>query len=188
MRKPIFDAIRAARGRGFMPDEVAEIDAFLTKIGVPMDGGERVVSKSGLNLIKAFEGCKLAAYPDPGSGGDPWTIGYGATGPGIHKGVIWTQAQADSRLADDVSRFADGVSAMIGAAPTTQSQFDAMVSLAFNIGLGNFKDSTLLRMHKDGDYDDAAKQFARWNKAAGKVMAGLTRRRAAEAEMYRSAK
>ena len=61
MRKPIFDAIRAARGKGFMPDEVVQIDAFLTGIGVPLDGGARVVSKSGLNLIKAFEGCKLAA-------------------------------------------------------------------------------------------------------------------------------
>lgn len=185
MRKPIFDAIMVARGKGFNKDEVAEIDAFLTSIGVPGDGQGRVVSKAGLSLIKEFEGLSLKAYPDPATGGDPWTIGYGATGPGISKGLIWSQAQADSRLADDVSRFADGVSALIGAAPTTSGQFDAMVSLAYNVGLGNFKESTLLRLHKEGDYAGAAGQFVRWNKAAGKVMAGLTRRREAEAKLYR---
>jgi len=185
MRKPIFDAIHAARGKGFSPDEVTQVDAFLTGLGVPGDGQGRVVSKAGLALIKQFEGLSLAAYPDPATGGDPWTIGYGATGPGISKGVVWTQAQADSRLADDVSRFADGVSAMIGNAPTTQGQFDAMVSLAYNVGLGNFRESTLRRLHNEGNTAEAAAQFIRWNKANGKVMAGLTRRREAEAKMYR---
>lgn len=143
-----------------------------------------VVSKKGLDLIKRSEGCKLTAYPDPASGGDPWTIGYGATGAGIKKGVVWTQAQADSRLADDVSRFADGVSSLIGSAPTTQGQYDAMVSLAFNVGLTNLKESTLLRLHKEGDYAGAANQFARWRFAAGKELPGLVKRRAAEAALY----
>jgi lysozyme len=187
MRKPIFDAIRSARGKGFAPDEVAQIDAFLTGIGVPGDGVGRTVSKTGLSLIKEFEGLSLKAYPDPASGGDPWTIGYGHTGAEVRKGLIWTQAQADNAMADDVSKFADGVSALIGAAPSTQAQFDAMVSLAYNIGLGNFKESTLLRLHKEGDYAGAAGQFVRWNRAAGKVMDGLTRRREAEAKMYRGA-
>jgi GH24 family phage-related lysozyme (muramidase) len=136
-------------------------------------------------LVKQFEGCELSAYPDPGSGGDPWTIGYGATGPGIAKGVTWTQAQCDQRLADDLERFAVGVNSALNGAPTTQNEFDAMVSLAFNIGLENFRRSTLLRMHQDGDKAGAAEQFARWNKASGKVLNGLTRRRAAEAALYR---
>lgn len=140
-------------------------------------------SKKCADLVKSFEGCVLKAYPDPGSGGDPWTIGVGATGPGIKKGVVWTQAQADERLATDLARFGRGVFALTG--DTTQNRFDAMVSLAFNIGLGNFGSSTLLKKHKAHEYGAAADQFARWNRAAGKVMAGLTRRRAAEASIYR---
>ncbi len=152
--------------------------------GLGMQTG-RYVSSAGQALIKSFEGCKLSAYPDPATGGDPWTIGYGATGQGIHKGVTWTQAQADQRFAEDIAAFGDSVSALIGSASTTQSQFDAMVSLAYNVGLGKFGGSTLLKMHKAGDHDGAAAQFARWDKANGKVMAGLTRRREAEAKMYR---
>jgi len=177
--KQIFDAIRERRGMALSQADVDAINAVL----YPARG--RVVSKKGLDLIKQSEGCKLTAYPDPATGGDPWTIGYGATGTGIRKGVVWTQVQADQRFAADVQRFADGVSSLLGAAPTTQGQFDAMVSLAFNVGLGNFRESTLLRLHKEGDYAGAANQFARWNKAAGKVMAGLTRRREAEAALYR---
>lgn len=143
-----------------------------------------IVSKRGLDLIKQFEGCVLKAYPDPATGGDPWTIGYGHTGPEVKKGLVWTQAQANNAIADDVSKFSDGVLKLIGAAPTTQGQFDAMVSLSYNIGLGNLKASTLLRLHKAGDYTGAKAQFVRWNKAAGKVMAGLTRRREAEANLY----
>ena len=143
------------------------------------------VDASGERLIKSFEGCKLAAYPDPATGGDPWTIGYGATGPGIKKGVIWTQAEADARFTQDIAKFAAKVSTLIGATPTTQNQFNAMVSLAYNIGTGNFGNSTLLRLHKAKDYAGAADQFAKWTRANGRVMAGLIRRRAAEAKMYR---
>lgn len=136
-------------------------------------------------LVKQFEGCVLKAYPDPGTGGDPWTIGYGHTGPEVKRGVVWTQAQADAALEKDLAHFDAGVSALIGAAPTTQGQFNALVSFAFNVGLGNLKTSTLLRMHKEGDYVGAAGQFQRWNKAAGKVMNGLVKRRTAEARLYR---
>lgn len=147
--------------------------------------GGMTVSKAGLDLIKSFEGLRLDAYPDPGSGGDPWTIGYGATGPGIHKGVRWTEAQANDRLADDVSRFADGVASLIGDAPTTQAQFSAMVSLAYNVGIGNFGSSTLLKKHKAGKFQEAANEFSKWSFAAGKKLPGLVRRREAEAKMYR---
>lgn len=143
------------------------------------------VDASGERLIKQYEGCKLKAYPDPATGGDPWTIGFGATGPGIRKGVVWTQAQADARFTADIGKFAGQVAAKLGAAPTTQGQFNAMVSLAYNIGMGNFGQSSLLRLHKEGEYEAAANQFIRWNRAAGKVLTGLTRRREAEARMYR---
>ncbi len=171
------------------------------RVGVPADGvwgpvtAEAVaralgmktalVSARGEALVKEFEGCRLEAYPDPGSGGDPWTIGYGATGEGIRKGVTWTREQCDERLREDLNRFAVGVEKALAGAVTSQNEFDAMVSLAFNVGLGNFQSSTLLRKHRAGDREGAAAEFARWNRAAGRVLAGLTRRRAAEAKLYR---
>lgn len=135
-------------------------------------------------LIKPFEGCKLTAYPDPATGGDPWTIGWGATGPDIRKGVVWTQVQADDRFMEHLQHFGDGVATMVKTAPTTAHQFAALVSLAYNIGLENLRRSSLLRLHMTGDYPGAQGQFIRWNKANGRVMRGLTRRRAAEAEVY----
>lgn len=154
----------------------------------------RRIGPRGRALIQQSEGCekrrtdgRLDAYPDPGTGGDPWTIGWGSTGPGIRKGTIWTQAQADERFEADVQAFAARVDALLGNDPTTPGQFSAMVSLAYNIGLGNFAGSTLLKLHRAEDFVGAASQFARWNKAAGKVLPGLSRRRAAEADLYRGA-
>jgi GH24 family phage-related lysozyme (muramidase) len=148
-------------------------------------------SSACLSLVKQFEGCaekqqdgRFTAYPDPGSGGDPWTIGWGTTGTDVKPGVIWTQQQCDDRLGVDIGSFAGKVSAVIGGANTSQHQFDAMVSFAYNVGIGNLSSSTLLRKHKAGDFAGAAAEFGRWNKAAGKVMNGLTRRRAAEAALY----
>lgn len=142
-------------------------------------------------LVKQFEGCEkkqsdgaFAAYPDPASGGDPWTIGWGSTGSDVRKGVVWTRNQCDDRLEQDLAKFSAGVATAIGGAPTTQHQFDAMVSFAYNLGLPNLKASTLLKKHRAEDYKGAAAEFAKWNKAQGKVMAGLTRRRAAEAALY----
>jgi len=150
-------------------------------------------SDSCVKLIQQFEGCAkrqpdgtFAAYPDPGTGGDPWTIGWGSTGPDIKKGTVWTQQQCDSRFQEHLGQFAQGVSKALGGAATSQHQFDAMVSFAYNVGLGNFGSSTLLKKHKAGDYKGAAAEFARWNKAAGKVLPGLTKRRAAEAALYAS--
>jgi lysozyme len=144
-----------------------------------------------IELIQTFEGCArkrpdggFAAYPDPGSGGDPWTIGWGSTGADIKADVQWTQQQCDDRLTRDLAAFAVRVANAIGDAATGQHQFDAMVSFAYNLGIGNLQSSTLLKKHKAGDHAGAAQEFAKWNKAAGKVMAGLTRRRAAEAALY----
>lgn len=145
-----------------------------------------------IRLVQSFEGCerkrsdgRFDAYPDPASGGAPWTIGWGATGADVKKGVIWTKKQCDDRFAQDLGKFATRVETAIGGAPTTQHQFDAMVSFAYNAGAGNLGKSTLLKKHKAGDFAAAANEFGKWNKAGGKVMAGLTRRRAAEAALYK---
>lgn len=148
-------------------------------------------SAAGISLIQEFEGCarkrpdgSYDAYPDPGTGGDPWTIGWGSTGSDIARGLVWTQQQCDERFAQDVDKFAQRVAAAIGSAATTQNQFDAMTSFSYNVGIGNLQSSTLLKKHKAGDYAGAAAEFAKWNKAAGKVLPGLVRRRAAEAALY----
>jgi len=145
------------------------------------------VSAVGLALIKRNEGCVLHAYPDPATGGDPWTIGYGCTGPNIRPGLTITQAQAEQMLADRLAReFEPGVLAAIGNAPTTQAQFDAMVSLAFNIGIGAFRSSHVCSYHRAGNYTAAADAFASWNHAAGRVLPALTRRRLEEEKLYLS--
>jgi lysozyme len=142
-------------------------------------------------LVQEFEGCArkqpdgtFMAYPDPGSGGDSWTIGWGSTGDDIKKGVIWTQKQCDDRFTEHLADFAEKVGNLLDGVPTSQNQLDAMVSFAYNVGVGNLAASTLLKKHKAGDYKGAALEFARWNKASGKVLPGLTRRRAAESALY----
>jgi lysozyme len=142
------------------------------------------LSQKGIELIKQFEGYSSKAYPDPATGGAPWTIGYGTT-KGVKPGMVITAQQAEKMLRDDVAKFESGVSSLI-TAPTTQGQFDAMVSLAYNIGLGNFGKSTLLKKHNSRCYTCAADQFRVWNRANGKVMNGLTKRRADERQVYMS--
>lgn len=145
------------------------------------------LSQRGIDFIKQFEGYSEKAYPDPATGGEPWTIGYGTTkypsGEKVAKGDTITPNHAEYCLRNDVAKFEEGVSALLKVA-TTQNQFDAMVSLAYNIGLGNFGKSTLLRKHNEKCYSCAAGQFPAWNRANGKVMNGLTRRRNAERALY----
>jgi lysozyme len=186
MRTAIFESIRAARDdKTFDMDEVTAIDTLLDKLGVPRVSGGNDWLPYALTLIKRFEGCKLTAYPDPGSGGDPWTIGWGSTGPGIVKGLVWTQEQADKRLAEHIMGFARGVDTALAGAPVTAMQKGALVSLAYNIGVGALSGSTLLKKHKAADYDAAAQQFLVWNRAGGKVMQGLVNRRTAEMRVYK---
>lgn len=144
-------------------------------------------------MIERDEGCVLDAYPDPATGGDPWTIGYGHTGPDVHPGLVITQTDAHALLEKDLEKFEDGVLALLGyphgigvgaSLETTDEQFSAMVSLAFNVGLGNFEKSSVLRFHNAGQYPQAADAFLLWDKAAGQVMPGLVRRRHQEREMY----
>jgi len=134
---------------------------------------------AGLALIKSFEGLRLKSYRCPAN--IP-TVGYGHTGPEVRDGMTITQAQADAYLAADLAKFEQAVSTLCPI--TTDNQFAALVSFAYNLGSGSIKDSTLRRMHNAGDYAGAAGQFGRWDKAAGKVLPGLTKRRAAEAALY----
>jgi lysozyme len=139
-------------------------------------------SPKGVALIKQFEGLRLAAYPDPATGGDPWTIGYGST-RGVTKGMTITADQAERMLLNDIARFEPQLDALVKV-PLKQGQWDALMSFVYNLGAANLESSTLLKLLNAGDYAAAGDQFARWNKAAGKIMAGLTARRAAERAMF----
>lgn len=188
----LFRVIRDIKQSPLAQADVDAVNRALMGEVAKAAGGFKV-SQKGIDLIHSFEQCKLEAYPDPGSrDGHPWTIGWGSTGPGIQKGVVWTRAQADARFVADLARFEIGVNMLLGGAPTTQNQFDALVSFAYNVGLDidddtvaeGLGDSTLLKRHKAGDFAGAQAAFAAWNKNDGKVMNGLVRRRAAEAALY----
>lgn len=158
--------------------------------GVPRATAEGLtISDAGIQLIKRFEGLELRAYPDPGTGGKPWTIGIGTTvypnGQVVKAGDVITEAQAEEYLRHDLARFEAAVNKLTGGV-ATQGQFDALVSLVYNIGETALKHSTLLRKHNEGDYDGAAKEFGRWVNAGGRKLTGLVRRRAAEAALYRA--
>lgn len=148
------------------------------------------VSGRGLALIQSFEGCELCAYKD---GGGVWTIGTGHT-KGVKPGARITQAEADDLLAEDIEDTEDAVNYLLGDCATSQDQFDALVSLTFNIGCGSathvppipgLATSTVLKRHRLGNYTGASNAFVLWNKDNGKIIPGLTRRRLAEARLYR---
>ena len=138
------------------------------------------ISQKGLDLIKNFEGLELKAYKDSVG---ILTIGYGSTGSHVKSGMTITAEQAEELLKQDVSRFEKGVNDLVKVS-LTQNQFDALVSFSFNLGLGNLKSSTLLKKLNASDYTGAVNEFLRWNRAGGKVLNGLTRRRQAEKDMF----
>lgn len=143
------------------------------------------MTPEGLALVKEFEGLRLTAYKDPVG---IWTIGYGTTaaaGVGItpKAGMKITEAQASTYLEKALTKFWTQIEPSLKIRPN-EYQADAMLSLAYNIGPGAFKKSTLLRKWNAGDVGGAAAQFLVWNKAGGKVLTGLTRRRAAERELF----
>lgn len=150
----------------------------------PATPSGRSVGPKGIALMHRWEGCRLKAYPDPGSmNGKPWTIGWGSTGPDINPGTVWTQEKADKRFETDLIGYANQVSRAIGNAPTTQDQFDALV--AFHYNTGQIGSATLTKKHIAGDYEGAAKEFRKWVNNDGKVMKGLVNRRADEEKLYR---
>ena len=137
-------------------------------------------SDKGLALTKSFEGLHLAAYQDFAG---IWTIGYGHTGPAVSAGQTITITEAEAFLRADL---ADAIACVNHAVQTVipQNQFDAMVDFCFNVGRGNFLQSTLLRKVNRGDFPGAAAQFGLWIHAGGDIVAGLVRRRKAEADLF----
>lgn len=142
------------------------------------------ISKTGIDLISSFEGIRLNAYDD---GVGVWTIGIGTTvypnGVIVKKGDKCTLEQALKYLQHDLKSFEKTVNESVKV-PLSQNQFDALVSLAYNIGSGAFKNSTLLKKLNAKDYAGAADQFLVWNKGGGKVLKGLVRRREAERALF----
>lgn len=141
------------------------------------------------DIIKDSEGFRSDAYPDPGTGGKPWTIGYGSTmykdGRRIQPGDKITRQQAEDLLAWEVNNKSIGVLGAIKNSKITQNQFDALVSFAYNVGLGNFNSSTLLKKVKDNPNDTSIEfEFSRWNKSNKRVLPGLTKRRKRESDLY----
>ncbi len=144
-------------------------------------------------LIKPFEGYArrlpngdCCAYPDPGTGAEPWTVGYGSTRRGIGKHTIWSKEQAEDALQEHVRYFVSGVvklsPSIVSASPR---RIAAVISWAYNCGLGNYRISTFKKRVDAGDWEGAAVECRKWNKAAGRVLPGLTKRREAEALMMR---
>lgn len=139
-------------------------------------------SNRALDLIKQFEGLRLKAYKDSV---DIATIGYGSTridGRRVRIGEKITKEKAEQLLLSDVLRISDTLNRL--NLNLNQNQFDALISFIYNVGIGNFKISTMYKLLKEGLYEDAAKEFLRWNKAGGKVLSGLTKRRLAEQKLF----
>lgn len=144
-------------------------------------------SAVGINLIKRNEGCELTAYLDQIADPPVWTIGYGDT-LGIHEGMTITAAEAEARLVARLAReFEPAVNAVLEGSPTSQPQFDAMISLSWNIGSGAFTERcSVPRYHRLSNYARAADAFLLWNQAGGQTRSGLTRRRNEERSLYLS--
>lgn len=145
-------------------------------------------------LIKPFEGYakrlpdgRCQAYPDPASGAEPWTIGWGSTGKHVKPDTTWTEAQAQQELENEVLNFAVG---LLKLSPVlwrvSDYKFAALISFAYNCGLGNYRISTLKKRVDAQDWFGAQEEILKWNKASGRVMKGLTRRRNAESVLLRN--
>lgn len=150
------------------------------------------ISQKGVDLIKRFEGLRLAAYAATEHERQQgiWTIGYGSTrdalGRPIKQGDKLTDAkEAEQLLRDTLTSYEDGVNRAV-TVHLCQHQFDALVSLCYNIGVGALSGSTLVRLLNIGDYAGAAEQILRWNKQAGKVLPGLVNRRRAEYDLFKA--
>jgi lysozyme len=134
-----------------------------------------ITNVAGIKLIAEFEGLRLKAYPDPGSGGAPWTIGYGHT-KGVKPGDTCTTEQAENWLKADVGDAETAVNAL--SLSLSANQFAALVSFTYNCGAGN------LRKLLSKGLDAVPDRLLLFNRAAGKVLHGLTRRRTAERQLF----
>jgi lysozyme len=153
----------------------------------------RVLTPAGAKLIQHFEGClkehdgNYKAYKCPAG---VWTIGWGSTHHGGHKidaTTKWTRAQCDKAFISDMASFERDVRHFV-TVPLTDYQFDALVSFTYNVGAGNLAKSTLLKRVNNKEFEAAAKEFLKWDKANGKTLAGLTRRRASESLLFQGQK
>jgi len=137
------------------------------------------ISQEGLSLIKKFEGCELEAYK---CAAGVWTIGYGST-KGVKESDTVSQEEAEKLLLHEMEEYEGYINDMVNV-DLEQNQFDAMVSWVFNLGPANLKASTLLKVLNAKDYEGVPAQIKRWNKAGGKVLQGLIRRREAESLLF----
>ena len=188
--KHIFDFLRKISGGKLTQKQVDAADKLIATayddlndvLGIAID--EMHVSPSGVDLICNFEGLRLRAYDD---GVGVWTIGFGTTkypnGIRVKKGDTCTLDQAKAYMQNDLKSFEQTVNNTVKV-PLNQNQFDALVSLAYNIGSTAFKNSTLVRQLNEGNYKAAANQFNVWVNAGGKRMQGLVNRRAAERTLF----
>jgi lysozyme len=131
------------------------------------------------NLIREFEGCKLRSYQDSVG---VWTIGWGHT-QDVQEGQTILQEQADALLEQDAQAACSGMNELVKVT-LTQNQVDALTSWTYNLGIGNLKESTLLRLLNLGQYDQVPEQMQKWVYAGGEVLPGLVKRRAAEAALW----
>jgi len=139
------------------------------------------ISQDGLKLIKKFEGCELKSYQDSVG---VWTIGYGHT-KGVEEGQEISQDEAEEMLASELDEYEGYINDMVEC-DLEQHQFDALVAWVYNLGPTNLRSSTMLKRLNSNDLDDVPNQIKRWDKAGGKVLAGLVRRREAEALMFQN--
>ena len=137
------------------------------------------IGQKGIDLIKHFEGCELNAYKCPAG---VWTIGYGHI-KGVSEGMSITQEQAEQMLLDERKEYENYINELV-TVNLSQNQFDALVSWVYNLGPANLQSSTLLKVLNSGDYSGVPAQIERWNKAGGKVLEGLIRRREAESALF----
>ena len=142
---------------------------------------QRRANSGGITIIKDFEGLHLTPYLDPAK---IWTIGYGHTRT-VRSGLKITPDQADQMLDDDLRLIERAVQRLV-AVPLNDNQFSALVSFAFNVGISNFEQSTLLKLLNRGWYEQVPAQLMRWNRAHGEILGGLSRRRAAEGRLWNS--
>jgi GH24 family phage-related lysozyme (muramidase) len=203
MNKNVLDLQRRLTALGFsLPrfgadgdlgnESLAAVNAALDELetlrdmkgGTPSQSGLMTVSPAGRKAIRQHEGEVLTAYLDSVG---VLTIGVGHTSaagpPTVTKGMTITAAQSDEILSRDLKTFEKGVRAAVKV-KLSQNEFDALVSLAFNIGVGAFSKSTLVRKLNAGDRAGAAEQFLVWNKAGGRVLKGLSNRRADERKLF----
>ena len=187
----IFDFLRKISGGKLTQKQVDAANQVIANttgsmvarmLGIAVD--EMSVSNLGVDLICGFEGKRLVAYDD---GVGVWTIGFGTTiypnGIKVKKGDVCTEAQAKAYMAHDLKKFELAVNNTVNVS-LNQNQFDALVSLAYNIGTNAFKNSTLVKMLNAGDYRGAETQFDAWINAGGKRMQGLVNRRAKEKALF----